>query len=328
MAGRLAAFRFFLALTTLRGAPGMHKATRVYLDEPAPQPVADWIPALPVWFAGLVGLGALFMLVGRFARVAAAALVLLFAWFLAADIANYGNNRYFHLVLLIPLVFLPSTPIERLCNPRLEPAPAPVEIYWWIRVQAAIAMLYAAVDKVTSPDWPAKLVATYDGGDRLQWLSFVERGHAAFVASFPHVAMALVVAVEFALGIGLLLRRGERFTALLGLAFCMHLLVLLDPGMFSWDMAAVFCLLLPAGTRDLPARKPISLALDWYRRLRFDADARTPALLVLLRLPVALYLLFFFVERSWYPLGADGDRVLVLAGFLIVAALFLRRRVN
>lgn len=113
-------------------------------------------------------------------------------------------------------------------------------------------------------------------------------------------------------------------TVPLGLAFALYLQAFLRPGMFAWDMAAVFLLLVPAGTRAVPARRRVSLRLDWYRRLRFDPAAPAPFGTVLLNLPVLLFPLVALAQNSVFTrlgLGGRADRLLVAGALLASASL-------
>jgi len=321
---RLAAFRLFLAVSSLVGLSRVARMARASAMSTFHDPLIEGLPplnsALPVVWA----VAAVLLALGRFSRTAAAVLVLLSAWILASDLRYFSNNGYFHLLLLLPLVFLPPIPIGRLWRAKPELGPDSPFLEFWIRTQAAIVMLFAGVDKIFNPDWPAKLVATFDRQPVTHLFGYLEYANLGVIVSNPQVVAALIIALEIFLGIGLLMRRLQTVVALLGVAFALYLESMLQPGMFAWDMAAVYCLLLPVGTGAHPARREISIGFDWYRRLHHDPASRTALVPVLIRLPVALYLLFWAVRSSVFTrmgLGTSGDRILILATLLGAALL-------
>jgi hypothetical protein len=324
MACRLAAFRLFLAVSSFVGLSRVGRMARNSAMSTLHDPLIEGLPplngALPVAWA----LAAAMLALGRFSRTAAAVLVLLSAWILASDVRYFSNNGYFHLLLLLPLVFLPPIPFPRLWRAEPELGPDSPLLEFWIRAQAAIVMVFAGVDKIFSPDWPAKLVETFDRKPTTQLFGFLEYANLGVITLHPHAVAALIISLEIFLGIGLLIRRLHAVVAWLGIGFAVYLESMVAPGMFAWDVAAVYCLLLPVGTGAHPARRKISIGFDWYRRLHHDPAARVGLLAVLIRLPVALYLLFWVVRSTLFTrlgLATSADRILILASLLAVVLL-------
>ncbi len=122
-------------------------------------PGFHWVEPWPVWgmyvHYGVLALLAFMILLGAWARVAAALFTLGFAYTQLLDITNYLNHHYLVVLLGGLLVFVPanaawSVDVRR--RPELRREHVPAWIVWLVRFQVGVVYVFAGLAKAKS-DW-------------------------------------------------------------------------------------------------------------------------------------------------------------------------------
>jgi vitamin K-dependent gamma-carboxylase len=117
---------------------------------PLPEP---WIHA--AWL--LMGLSALFVMLGLFYRLSIVILTVTFGYFFLLDKAEYLNHFYLVLLFLILMCFLPAhrqLSLDARLRPSVARSHVPYAAIFVLRVQMEIMLVFAGLVKLT-PDWLA-----------------------------------------------------------------------------------------------------------------------------------------------------------------------------
>jgi vitamin K-dependent gamma-carboxylase len=120
-----------------------------------------WITPLPeplihaAWL--LMGLSALFVMLGLFYRLSIVILTVTFGYFFLLDKAEYLNHFYLVLLFLILMCFLPAhrqLSLDARLRPSVARSHVPYAAVFVLRVQMEIMLVFAGLVKLT-PDWLA-----------------------------------------------------------------------------------------------------------------------------------------------------------------------------
>jgi len=162
----LAAFRIALGALLIWDCWRFIKYDRIYRYFVAPDfhfsyAGFGWVTPLPEtwlylgWF--LVGLSALFVMLGLFYRVSIVVLTVTFSYYFLLDKAEYLNHFYLVLLLLILMCFLPAhraLSLDAKLFPKVRATAIPYASVAILRAQMEIMLIFAGLVKLT-PDWMA-----------------------------------------------------------------------------------------------------------------------------------------------------------------------------
>lgn len=204
----------------------------------------DWVRPGPAWLTythfAAMGLAALSLALGWYARTSAAVFCVLFTLAELFDKATYLNHYYLVSLLALLLTFSPSGAVLSLdARRRGAVGQVPLRAYWLLRAQVAIVYLYAGLAKLNA-DW---LLAAQPLGLWLRARSELPIVGPVLAHPWTAYAMSWFGAVfDLFVVPALCWRRTRAIAALAAVVFHLAIWLLFPVGVFSFVMLSALTL--------------------------------------------------------------------------------------
>ena len=217
--------------------------------------VVPWPGTLLYWHFGLMGVLALLVTIGVAYRFAVVGLFLTFGYVFLLDQANYLNQYYLALSVLLILCIVPADrgySLRAGLGGRPAQATVPTWSVWALRLQFELVLVYAGIVKLNG-DWlqglPLELWFSLRAEDAPLMASLLQAPGISVAAAYAVVALHIV-------GAPLLLWERTRFAVfLLYVAFHLTNSILFNIGVFPWlTLVGTLMFFEPGWPRQVAAR--------------------------------------------------------------------------